>query len=174
MIAVVSFLVLLFSIAAYNDYCLNSAKSAYLASLKNLEESPTDPVQRKNALALGRQYARVHNKVYQNHIAEGDKEKIDETALMNDIGAACARASGQSVSLAEEIQKFVQLYKDGILTKEEFDSAKNRLTGVSASHIEDVVQLLRGLHQLKEQDVLSRSEFNMKKWDVLSRKIIQS
>lgn len=76
------------------------------------------------------------------------------------------------VGMAEELQKLTQLTKEGILSAEEFDRAKNQLIGASSSQVDEATKLLRQLHELLVQGVLSESEFNMKKWDVLSHRLI--
>jgi hypothetical protein len=65
------------------------------------------------------------------------------------------------------------LANEGILTQDEWLRAKDHLIGVSPSKVDEATQLLRQLHALFVQGVLSESEYNMKKWDVLSQRLIR-
>ena len=38
------------------------------------------------------------------------------------------------------------------------------------NHVDQSILLLKNLNELRKQGVLSESEFNMKKWDVLSKR----
>jgi len=68
-----------------------------------------------------------------------------------------------------ELEKLADLVNRGILESADFDRAKGLMLGKPASQLEDDIRLLENLHALWKQGVLSESEFNMKKWDVLSR-----
>lgn len=75
-------------------------------------------------------------------------------------------------SLADELKKLAQLIADGILSAEEFGKAKQQLIGLSPSQVDEATKLLRHLHALRMQGVLTDGEFNMKKWDILSQRLI--
>ena len=92
-------------------------------------------------------------------------EKLREVVSNKDSSPA-------QLSMADELQKLTQLNKEGILSQEEYDRAKNRLIGVSSSQVDEATKLLRQLYDLHKQGVLSESEYNMKKWDVLSQRLI--
>lgn len=92
-------------------------------------------------------------------------EKFKEAVAKKEVASS-------SASVVDELQKLAQLTKEGILSQEEYDRAKNRLIGVSSSQVDEATKLLRQLHVLRVQGVLSESEFNMKKWDVLSQRLI--
>jgi len=100
-------------------------------------------------------------------IAEGKgfAEKLKEVVAGKDI------SSGRT-SVAEEIQRLAYLANEGILTQDEWLRAKDHLIGVSPSQVDEATKLLRQLHALFVQGVLSESEYNMKKWDVLSQRLI--
>jgi len=101
-------------------------------------------------------------------IAEGKAftEKLKEVVAGRDL------TSGRT-SVADEIQRLSQLANEGILTQDEWLRAKDHLIGVSPSKVDEATQLLRQLHALFVQGVLSESEYNMKKWDVLSQRLIR-
>ena len=75
-----------------------------------------------------------------------------------------------ATSVADELAKLSQLAEEGILTQEEMTKAKEMFFGKPPNQIDESIRLLRNLRDLQKQGVLSESEFNMKKWDVLSKK----
>lgn len=79
----------------------------------------------------------------------------------------------EASGVADEIAKLSQLANEGILTEDELARAKDLMLGRPSSDIDQSIVLLKNLHELQRQGVLSESEFNMKKWDVLSKKDFQ-
>lgn len=150
------------------------ALARYHQALAELKQSPTDPDLRERALALGRSYAAQQRALARRRRRKSPGVLFSEIALMNDINAACVRAAAPVPSPAEEIAALAALCRDGVLTTDEFHACKNRLTSSGTQQIEEVVTLLRKLHELRLQGVLTDSEFNVKKWDVLSRRTIGS
>lgn len=141
------------------------AKMAYQDALAALEENPNNPAYRKAALEKGREYA-----VYTEDYPTG---RLDEIALRNDIEAAVAGRSGPGTgSQADEIRKLLSLKKDGVISQQELDAIKSKLMAQPA-RVNDVITLLRGLKSLEKEGVLTENEFKMKKWDILSRKLVQ-
>ena len=80
------------------------------------------------------------------------------------------RVAVEPVSAADELQKLAQLMKDGAVTSEEWTRAKELYLGKPEDKREQTIGTLRKLHELKLSGVLSEMEFNMKKWDILSRR----
>ena len=74
--------------------------------------------------------------------------------------------------VADELQKLAMLTREGILSEDDWAKAKDHLIGVPASQIDEATQLLRQLHALRAQGVLNEAEFNMKKWDILSERLM--
>jgi hypothetical protein len=151
---------------------LSEAKRAYRDALDRLKQTPTDPDRREQALELGREYAKLTRNL--KGVAT-----FDEMALKNDIDAACAGAvefaavqAGKPASPAAEIRKLTGLLDEGILTPEEWQSAKAQLVGLKQNQVDEAVKLLRALHELEKAGGLSEAEYNMKKWDILSQKLI--
>jgi hypothetical protein len=159
----------------------SKAKKAYQASLRRLKRDPNNPDLREAALRLGRKYSnllRTYNV----------KTAFDETALMNDINAACARATvGQNEvvrvevtnpivlgaeSVAEQVERLGQLFIAGVITAEEFERGKTLFLGAAPDKAASAVELLQNLNALKQQGVISESEFNIKKWEILSERLI--
>jgi hypothetical protein len=102
----------------------------------------------------------------------------DEAFLKNDNDAPCAWARAGTANTdipsdaAAEIEKLTELMREGILTPEEWQSAKAKIVGLKQDHVDEAVRLLRALHELMTLGGLTESEYNMKKWDVLSQKLI--
>jgi hypothetical protein len=149
-----------------------NAKKAYEDALEQLKQSPTDPNLRQKTLQLGRKYSNLTRNSKGVTI-------FDEMALKNDIDAACARAAevaaihaSKPVSAAAEIRKLTELLEESILTPEEWQSAKAQLVGLKQNQVDEAVKLLRALHQLVSLGGLTEAEYNMKKWDILSQKLI--
>lgn len=157
------------------------AKKAYEGSLAKLKREPNDPDLRAKALQLGRHYSNLLRD------SKG-RTMFDEVAIMNDINAACARAtlghnsvgkvevtnpmavSGKSVG--QEIEKLGQLLVAGVITGEEFERGKALFLGAPPDKAASAVELLQNLDALKKKGVLSESEFNVKKWEILSERLI--
>lgn len=160
---------------------LISAKKAYQDSLGRLRSDPNNPTLREKTLKLGREYAQL--------IRIFDKRsRFDEAAIANDLLAACARATTGETSIAkveivrarglsgnkvvEEIEKLGQLFITGVITAEEFERGKTLFLGTPADKAASAVELLRNLDALRKRGILSDSEFNMKKWEILSERLL--
>ena len=74
-----------------------------------------------------------------------------------------------TTAATDALDQLVPLLNDGILTQEEFDRAKDGFLGATVEVRESSVGLLRQLHSLHKSGVLTESEFNLKKWDILSK-----
>ena len=157
------------------------ARKAYEDALQRLKEEPNDPNLRVRALGLGRVYSNLMRN------SKG-VTTFDEVALMNDINAVCARATvGQNTvgrvevtnpmalrgtSVAQEIEQLGKLFLAGVITAEEFERGKSLFLGASPDKAAAAMQLLQNLDALKKEGVLSESEFRMKKWEILSERLI--
>lgn len=73
-------------------------------------------------------------------------------------------------TIAEELGQLLVLKEQGILTEEDWQKAKARFLGGLASKAEESASQIRKLHELYKSGILSESEFNMKKWDILSKR----
>lgn len=143
----------------------SGAELAYKDALAALEGNPGNPVLRKSALEKGREYAKFNIKY--------ETGRFDEIALRNDIEAAVAGRSGPgNGSQADEVRKLASLKKDGVISQEELDTIKSKIF-VKPTRVHEVIALLRGLKNLEREGVLTENEFKMKKWDILSKKILQ-
>jgi hypothetical protein len=75
----------------------------------------------------------------------------------------------QGLSIAEELRQLDKLVREGVLTHDDFERAKEVFLGKAPDKREQTVQVLRSLYDLTQKGVLSQSEFNIKKWDILSK-----
>ena len=96
---------------------------------------------------------------------------VEINQLVKDIDAAKSGALvvKNTTAAADALDQLVPLLNDGILTQEEFDRAKAGFLGATVEVRESSVGLLRQLHSLHKSGVLTESEFNLKKWDILSK-----
>lgn len=76
-------------------------------------------------------------------------------------------------SISEELEKLSQLNKEGILTDNDMEKAKELFLGRTPEKTDQSMMLLRNINELRRQGVLTEMEFNMKKWDILSGKGIK-
>lgn len=74
--------------------------------------------------------------------------------------------------IAQEIEKLQHLFLQGVITAEEFERGKTLFLGAPPDKASTAVDLLQNLATLKEQGVLSESEFNTKKWEILSERLM--
>lgn len=97
------------------------------------------------------------------HINKGDISEFVEQ-VQKRMGRSSA-----PVGVADELAKLASLKESGMLSEEEWGRATSLYLGKASSAREEAIAQLRSLHSLHKQGVLSESEFNMKKWDVLAR-----
>ena len=168
--------IILFSVNKFMKQ--DKAKEEYLKLLKRLKNDPNNPDLREETLRSGRCYSELMRD-------SSGRTIFDEVALMNDINAACARATtGQNTvakveiansggfvnkSVAQEIEKLGQLFLKGVITAEEFERGKSLFLGSAPDKAASTVELLQNLDMLRKKGVLSESEFNTKKWEILGR-----
>lgn len=155
---------------------IEEAKEAYEKSLHALRKNPNDPTLRQETLRLARKYSSMSPK------DKNGRREFDEVAIMNDINAAGAGAvsnvkianpevlSGKSIT--EEIEKLGKLFLAGALTAEEFERGKALFLGTPPNKAAAAVELLENLEKLRKQGALSEGEFNMKKWEILSERLL--
>ncbi len=86
--------------------------------------------------------------------------------------AITARETGttQTSSVAAELNKLASLRDAGVLSSGDWERAKDLFLGQKPDRREAAISHLRKLHALHSDGVLSESEFNGKKWDILSRR----
>jgi hypothetical protein len=71
--------------------------------------------------------------------------------------------------VADELSKLAALRDGGLLSLSEWERATALHLGKPPTARDAAIAQLRSLHALYRDGVLSESEFNMKKWDVLAR-----
>lgn len=162
-----------------NDQRLRKEKIAwdkacqdYQAALKALSRASPTPALKQRALETGREKLR-RERLRQNPKSVARLTARDEAIIRNDIDAACSSGFDRaSTPLSEELAKLYQLKHEGILENEEWLQVKSTMTG-GPDTVDKTIRLLRGLKDLYSEGALTESEFNMKKWEVLSRRIVK-
>lgn len=106
--------------------------------------------------------------------SSGYREKLEQAQHWHGLLTVAARRSERlgRLSPADELQKLAVLRSEGIITDDEWTRSKELYLGKEPDKREEAVRILHDLHRLLRAGVLSEAEFNMKKWDVLSRKDI--
>jgi hypothetical protein len=94
-----------------------------------------------------------------------------EQRFANDLATLVATGqSNNSDNVATQIEKLDNLHKNGIITQEELASGKALFLGNPPNIAAQTLDILDGLHKLKTSGALSESEYNVKKWELLSGK----
>lgn len=138
----------------------------YRLSLEELKRDPRNPDLRQKALQCGRRYMVINPTGF-------PLQPLTEIGLQSDIDAACSGADVDSVlSPTDEIEKLHKLFVEGVITAEEFERGKATFLGFPPNKAAAAVELLNNLHQLWKAGALSESEFKMKKWDILSERLL--
>ena len=114
--------------------------------------------------------------------------KYTEQSLANDLAAVLGTQPGtgvvkveitnpeklQPVDTAEQVEKLGQLFLKGVITAEEFERGKALFLGSPPDLAKKTVETLNDLYRLRQKGALSESEYNIKKWDLLSGKLVKS
>ena len=77
----------------------------------------------------------------------------------------------QPVDVAEQVEKLGQLFLKGVITAEEFERGKALFLGSPPDVAGKTMETLNDLYRLQQKGALSESEYNIKKWDLLSGKL---
>lgn len=105
----------------------------------------------------------------QNFLMSNDAKAREVILQLRGKASSLADVRPQS-GVADELKKLAELANEGILSDDEWTRAKELFLGRRVDKREQAVKTLRQLHDLQTQGVLSQSEFNSKKWDVLAGK----
>jgi hypothetical protein len=95
--------------------------------------------------------------------------EIEELATQLDLARSGALLAANTAATADAAEQLAALLNDGILTQDEFDRAKAGFIGATLEVRETSAGQIRQLHSLYKSGILSESEFNLKKWDILSK-----
>jgi DNA-directed RNA polymerase subunit RPC12/RpoP len=74
-----------------------------------------------------------------------------------------------ATAVADEWEKLARLVQEGALSPEEWQRAKNLILGQPKDKQADAIERVAKLYRAYQTGALSQSEFNMTKWDILSR-----
>lgn len=152
-----------------NAYAI--ARQQYEAALAALENDPASIELRRAALAKGRVMTSLYRGLDPKRRGGWAAAAYDETRVRNDIDSISAVPAAATPSYADELQKLAKLQKDGVISIEELENLKARLAS-KPGNVQDVIRLLRGLKDLEKEGVLTQGEFNMKKWEILSKRLV--
>lgn len=86
------------------------------------------------------------------------------TALLTRLEGAVPASA-----VADELQKLAQLAQAGALSADEWQRAKGLILGQPKDKQADAIDRVAKLYRAHKAGALSESEFNMTKWDILSR-----
>lgn len=90
-------------------------------------------------------------------------------ATLQSARSSAALGGGGGVSVADELARLGELKGQGLLSDGDWERAKDLFLGKEPDERQKAITNLRQLHELHKSGVLSESEFNTKKWDILSR-----
>ena len=94
---------------------------------------------------------------------------VQGSHLVDLLKARVSTGAPKPIGVADELSKLAALRDEGVLNDDEFQRSKALFVGSTPDQQSEALDLLRQLHSLQRSGVLSEMEFNMKKWDVLSR-----
>jgi len=137
-----------------------------------LTSSATIPVHEIRGLAIGFENTATALEVRWTGGVEAWKSSFDTgRALAKRLEERLARnsASQAGSGMSDELARLAELVSQGVITQDDFERGKDVFLGRPRDAKAESIQLLHQLHGLYQSGVLSESEFNMKKWDVLSR-----
>lgn len=104
----------------------------------------------------------------QGHLTARDISEAEIFKQAFEVRLERSRLMTDRTDFAEQISLMGQLFNDGVLTKDEFERAKELFLGKPVDVEQRAERTLRGLKQLRDSGVLSEAEFATKKWDVLT------
>lgn len=147
-------------------------RKLYYDALQRLMQDPNNTSLREEVLRLGKKG--MKNPMF----TEFEKEQwmikeIDEVCGGKTVKVEVTNPqafSGKSV--AQQIEELKQLFLAGVITSEEYERGKTLFLGAPPDKAAAAVKLLQNLDDLRKQGVLSESEFRMKKWDILSERLL--
>ena len=96
----------------------------------------------------------------------------NEQRLANDLATLSPAAvnPSRSVNIAAQLAELDELCKKGVISQVEFERGKALFLGNPPDISTQTLNILDGLHKLKMSGALSESEYNTKKWELLSGK----
>lgn len=168
------FLVILFKCAEWGikkESVISRLEEQYKNTLLELKKHPNDPDIRITLVETGRQI---------QGLKLPNDNSYSESRISNDISAATAGSTiGEgnfqkirinTSSVTDEINGLAELVRRGVISADEFEIGKNNLLGNKTDKIDEKTKSLESLYHLKKQGAITDGEYNMKKWDILSKK----
>jgi hypothetical protein len=99
---------------------------------------------------------------------------IQANDFCRDLESAVRRYSQQhplnapNTTVADELHALAGLVSNGVISRDDYERGKDLFLGRRPDARDKAISLLRSLHQLREAGAISESEYNSKKWDILS------
>jgi uncharacterized membrane protein len=81
----------------------------------------------------------------------------------------CMPESGTPPPVVGNLAALTRLLEDGLFSREEWEKAKQLYLDQTPAKHEESIGAIRSLYDLRQSGALSESEFNLKKWEILSR-----
>lgn len=93
----------------------------------------------------------------------------DVKTLVQTVSSRAGKTQAPGLSVAEELGQLAVLRQAGTLSDEDWERAKDLFLGKQPNEREAAIDQLKKLGELHRAGILSESEFNSKKWDILVR-----
>jgi len=107
-----------------------------------------------------------------NLIRYSFRDYSEGVILANKLNNALRSPSILQAPISDQIEKLSQLFRAKILSLDEYEKVKEKMLAGDVNQIEQATQLLQNLYTLNCRGALTDSEFQIKKWDVLSKNLI--
>lgn len=105
--------------------------------------------------------------LYHGSVAADQRLRTSHEAARKLVEKLEGIAPGSSV--ADELEKLAKLVQEGALSTDDWERAKNLILGKPRDKQAEAIERVSKLFRAYQSGALSQSEFNMTKWDILSR-----
>jgi hypothetical protein len=102
--------------------------------------------------------------------ADAARALLEQAGAVVELRPAGAGSTLGHIQVGDESPSLTPLVDEGVLSESELQDAKTALWGEPPVEFRKMTRMLTELFHLYKEGVLTESEFNSKKWEVLSRK----
>lgn len=152
---------------------MNAIPIRNISSFGHRQFQPVKAVKKAHSKNFGTEVGDICaiNIQYANGYLDCGSPYLQMASLAANLEAILSGTSlaAQASTTADAISRLAVLLEEGVLSPEEFERAKQGFVGATVEIGESASSTIRQLHSLFKAGVLTQSEFNMKKWDVLSK-----
>jgi hypothetical protein len=142
-----------------------------LDSVERLKSDPNNPdLQKKMLDLMGSFSGQSKDSKGSGALGAAGGHNTGVSGTIGVIATSVSVIAGKSV--AQEIEKLGQLLATGVITEAEFQRGKTLYLGAPSDKAVAAIELLENLDALRKRGVLSESEFNTKKWEILSEPLL--